>query len=80
LKKEKNNIFKQLFSLIISGIVAYFSGKHIFDLEYLGENNILLDIAIYIIFAFTAFSILKVVFIFLLMYWESQKKRMKRIQ
>jgi len=65
--------------LITCGILLYFSGKHLFGLDYFGKESILIDAIAYAVFFFSFLTLMKFLLPLILNYWQSQKERIKRI-
>lgn len=65
--------------LIACGILTYFSGKHLYGLDYFGKESILIDAFAFAVFFFSFLTIMKFFLPLILNYWQAQKERMKRI-
>jgi len=68
-----------LIYLITCGILLYFSGKHLFGLDYFGKESILIDAFAFAVFFFGFLTIMKFLLPLILNYWQAQKERMKQI-
>lgn len=65
--------------LIICIVLAYYSGKHLFGLDYFGKESILIDAFAFGVFFFSFLTLIKFLLPLTLNYWQAQKERMKRI-
>lgn len=65
--------------LITCGILLYFSAKHLFGLDYFGKESILIDALAFAVFFFSFLTLINFFLPLILIYWQAQKERIKRI-
>lgn len=76
---KKLKVALNLAYLITCGILVYFSGNHLFGLDYFGKESILIDVFAFAVFFFSFLTFMKFFLPLILNYWQAQKERMKRI-